>query len=451
MLRQVLTLWNRPSFRPLKSGRKPALVVVFNNADTALLDETRALSDAFPDLAKSFSRFEVFSAGLTGDADLYARNETESKGAFGNKAGPNFLFQKTMHAVAGYGDYTLQIELDCLPVRPGWIDEANAVVARNAGAWVIGSTYPGDVTLDRRVQFHFNGNAIYKAGDPAFRTFLDEVWIARILHHIRLNPNLAYDCWWAFEMSRANAMIKNDAWRLWQTYDPFFHNDPFLVNLTVGIDHVAQFFEIHDEIKARRAAPIFFHGKAIQTLIEKLQEAPPNQRLRQFVKEWTDGLPPASDGTAPARSAPLANAAPPPAMHLLKGFNNIEGPVERYGPTRFAWSKARQVEVLAENLNGPLSLRFRIEPKFGDGEKPLPDLKVSQGGKGVPHKLRLSDDKDFGFLDIPRKHITEDQPLVIEMTAPIHKEPGPNARDLGILFFEDKMRFYPARAMAQTR
>jgi hypothetical protein len=125
--------------------------------------------------------------------------------------------------------------------------------------------------------------------------------------------------------------------------------------------------------------------------------------------------------------------------------------VERYGPTRFAWSKAGKVEVLAENLTGPLSLRFRIEPKFGGGDRPLPDLKVFQAGKVLPHTLRLSEDKAFGFLDIPGNQIVDGQPLVIETGIPIHKEPGPNARDLGILFFEDKMRFYPARAMASAR
>ena len=98
-LEQTFAFWSDPRFLPLVSGGcpEPSLLIVYNMADEDLIARTHALYAKFPVLQTCFDKIEVFSADLEGDRDLYVRDSSRPEGVFGNKAGPNFLFQQTMH------------------------------------------------------------------------------------------------------------------------------------------------------------------------------------------------------------------------------------------------------------------------------------------------------------------------------------------------------------------
>lgn len=424
-IERIFRLWSRAGFAPARSAPPPVLMIVVNMADDALLDDIRALYHAHPRLARHFRDMVAVSAGLTGDADLYVRKQPKPMGRYGNKAGPNFMFQKAMHFAAPYGGYALQIELDCLPIGSAWIDRTLEVIARNQGAWVIGSAYAGKVKLDPKVQFHLNGNAIYKAGDPRFITFLDEIWIRRILDHIEEDPNLAYDCWWAFEMSRASSAERNVSWKLWQRYDRMFRNDPFLVNLRVGYEDIGDFLSAYDHFAGLRAAPpVFFHGQAIGQLIEQLCLAPERDLLEVIA------------------SPPVAVTSSDTTRVILgKGFHPLAH--LRHGPDgcRSVWTSAEQTEFIPAILPGDLCLPFRMEPRFRSSNTGLPDFTLVQEERPVSHKVRVSPDGGTGYLEVPRQEIELGVKLGLRCQNPLKQERSGAKRRLGVLFYEQGVIF----------
>ncbi len=248
----------------------PHLMVAVNRATDAELAQIESLYRDFPTLAASFSGFSAQSCDLEGERDIYAREGDPRWGekgpAFGRKAGPNFLFQRTIEMAAAYGGFTLQVELDCLPVGPGWLAAVDQVIDDHPRAWVIGSHYAGGDSLGADVKSHMNGNALYHAGDPRFRTFLSDVWMPRIQHQIATRPDLAYDCWWAVERHEADARANNKSWQLFQLYDSFFHADPFVVNLLVPEAGTQGYRRVFERFEALGVPPVFLHGPAMNAV-----------------------------------------------------------------------------------------------------------------------------------------------------------------------------------------
>ena len=195
-------------------------------------------------------------------------------GKYGNKAGPNFLFQKTLNTASEYGGFSLQIELDCFPSSGGWLDRSNKLVDGSNGTWVIGSKYAGSFGLHVSVLNHLNGNALYNVGNPDFIKFLNEIWIPRTIHLTDIVPYLAYDCWWAYELNSADSFHGNYSWQLVQTYDSFFKNEPFIVNLLPAESTAFRFFEMYKLFNSLNKTPIFFHSSTIRPLVEKILKTP---------------------------------------------------------------------------------------------------------------------------------------------------------------------------------
>jgi len=275
-LAAVLDLWADPRFWPLAAPRDtlPQLLIVVNAASDERLAQVRGMVHARPVLSACFAGVTAVSAGLDGDRDLYLRDETPGSGSFGRRAGPNFLFQSTMQHASAFGGMTLQIELDCLPVQAGWIEATEAVLSAHPGAWVIGSLFSGSGTLSSRHSLHLNGNALYRTGDPAFCDFLDTIWMPRLMALATQDANIAYDCWWSTERSMVDVLNPNEAWRLVRTYDSFFHNDPFVVNLLEGTSALSDFAIEFDRFDCLGRPPVFFHGSALKPLIRELLQNP---------------------------------------------------------------------------------------------------------------------------------------------------------------------------------
>ncbi|NAZ38168.1 hypothetical protein [Rubellimicrobium sp. CFH 75288] len=316
-LGQVLDLWSQERFRPRIGGMSPpVLLLMFNRASPEQLAEARALVGARPVLMESFAGVEVLEAGLEGERDLYARGAKDAQGAFGNKAGPNFLFQAGMEAAAAFGGFALQIEVDCLPTGPGWLDAAAQVARGSARAWVVGSIFAGP-RIDRSIQTHLNGNALYRAGDPNFQTFLREVWMADLVARAQRMPYLAYDCWWAMIGHEADSWLANEAWHLWQRYESFFRSDPFVVNLLGGRDSLMRYIETYDRFADLDRAPVFFHGPVMKEVLPVLLQNPRDSLFDTLERLATDAEeeppePPVAEGRLVLVSGfhPIGRAAP---------------------------------------------------------------------------------------------------------------------------------------------
>ncbi len=271
-LPEVLALWADARFYPVLTPDtpRPHLMIVVNQANPDQLAQIQTLFQAFSQLSAAFSGVSAHSADLAGARDIYAPDGPagpDEAARFGRKAGPNFLFQRLIGLAAPHcaphGGFVLQLELDCLPVGPGWVEATGAVINDHPRAWVIGSLYAGQGLLGPDAGSHLNGNALYRAGDSDFQAFFKDIWMPRLLHQIGARPDLAYDWWWAVERFEADARANNLSWRLFQTYDHFFHNDPCIVNLAVPQTQVQAYRRIFDRVSKLGPAPVFLHGPAM--------------------------------------------------------------------------------------------------------------------------------------------------------------------------------------------
>ena len=188
-----LWLWAQPAFFPFLGGppnRPPALVFVFNNAAAA---EARGQIERFlegePALLACFGEVRFVDLELTGDADLYSRDNAATPGAQGLRAGPNNLFFGAMEAVADLPGHAFLMETDCVPLRPHWLGQASNLVSADDTPWVVGAMYSGDDPIARRDMRHANGNALYASGDPGFQRFLRTVWKPRLADLSPKGPN----------------------------------------------------------------------------------------------------------------------------------------------------------------------------------------------------------------------------------------------------------------------
>lgn len=265
-------IWEDDRFLPrtYHAENRPRLLIVMNNGSDAEKQKAEELFRAHPRIVSCFSGVTVENAELHGDADVYVRDSTQPRGRFGNKAGPNHLFQKTMQFAARYGGWTMQLELDCLPVEADWLDATQRVIDGGTRSWVIGTLFSGRSGIDRAFQTHLNGNALYKTGDPEFQTFLASIWLPSITKLSLHWPNLAYDCWWSLQCYLADASKGNSFWDLFQTYGSFFRYDPFIVNLLVEPSGAGEYITQFQRFASIGRSPVFFHGPAIKPLLRTL-------------------------------------------------------------------------------------------------------------------------------------------------------------------------------------
>ena len=272
----MLKIWADARFFPRLShdAPRPHLLIVINDAGPETLAAAQAALDPYPGLKSCFSGVSARSAGLVKDRDLYTKRRNASEGAYGTRAGPNFLFQATMRMAAEFGGFTLQMELDCLPVQAGWLEQTQQVIDGHQRAWVIGSHYAGVGELDRTIQEHLNGNALYHTGNRSFQSFVSRVWMPRLLRHAQVRRDLAYDCWWALERSQATAIPPNDSWELFQTFSAFIQADPFIVNLVSPAHAARDYIAVFEKFRQLGRTPVFFHGSAMNKVCDALLADP---------------------------------------------------------------------------------------------------------------------------------------------------------------------------------
>lgn len=264
-LQAMFSVWNSPNFFPRLTGNspRPQLLIVINNGSNEDVARVQAIADLTPLVRDCFAGITVRNADLKGDMDVYSHEVDPIGAVYGTRAGPNFLFYRTMRAAEKFGGFTLQVELDCLPVQAGWLDQVQEIIADHKMAWLIGSQYAGSGDLGEDIQEHINGNALYRTGSREFQAFLSDIWMPRLLKHAQTRRDLAYDCWWAFERSQASAMAGNEAWNLLQSYSSFFHVDPFVINLMSPEENARQYLDVYRTFDALGRPPVFLHGRAL--------------------------------------------------------------------------------------------------------------------------------------------------------------------------------------------
>lgn len=272
-IRQTLEHWCHPALAPSATGRKVKLVLVFNTINDVVRAEVLNAWRDNPRLALFFSELVIRSADLSGDRDLYVKERSrELKGTYGNIAGPNFLFQRAMEHASECGGFVFQMELDCVPLATGWVDALDRVVARSAGAWVVGGMYNGDFRVNNSIRLHMNGNALYNVGDAAFMKFVNETWMPRLLELSKDYPNLAYDCWWALEIEHSDTkdLSRSSSWNLLRSYASFFRPDPFILNY-LNSDPLRTLFTRHYQFFSDLGKPpLFLHHASAVSLVKRV-------------------------------------------------------------------------------------------------------------------------------------------------------------------------------------
>ena len=272
-IKQTFDHWCHPALAPSATGRKVKLVVVFNTLnDIAQAELLKAWQDR-PRLSLFFSELIIRSADQSGDHDLYVKNRSrELKGHFGNIAGPNFLFQRSMDHASECGGFIFQMELDCVPLSGGWIDDLDRVVARSAGAWVVGGMYNGKFRVNNSTRMHLNGNALYNVGDAGFMRFLNETWMPRLLEVSKHYPNLAYNYWWALELEHSDTkdVTEYSSWNIVRSYASFIRPDPFILNY-LNNDPLRSLFTQHYRFYSDLGKPpLFLHHADAVSLVKRV-------------------------------------------------------------------------------------------------------------------------------------------------------------------------------------
>ncbi|HWK13292.1 MAG TPA: hypothetical protein VNS02_02775 [Rhizobiaceae bacterium] len=235
-----LHLWSDPSYAPVteQPDEKPVLALVFNNSGAK--EHIAPIESAFAQLPvrQAFARLEIAYLDLEGARDAYVRSHEVTDSEHGYKAGPNNLFFGAMALARRFGHYAFLMEADCVPVRAGWLNYLQAMVAGPDMFWVAGSAYRGNDRLGKEIARHINGNAIYSCGDPAFQSFLESIWRPTLQKVIRArNPRAAYD----FVLDYLQEGIRSDLgdnapWDFWRRHAHLFRYTDYVVNVSGNAD-----------------------------------------------------------------------------------------------------------------------------------------------------------------------------------------------------------------------
>jgi len=309
-----LHLWSDPSYAPFtaEADEKPVLALVFNN--TGAGDHADRIADAFARLPvrHAFARLEIAFLDLAGERDAYVRSHEVTRSEHGYKAGPNNLFFGAMALARRFGHYAFLMEADCVPVRAGWLEHLQAMAAAPDRFWVAGSAYRGKDRLAKEIGRHINGNAIYACGDPAFRSFLHNVWQPALRKIVRgRNPRAAYDFVLDYlQQGMRSDLEKNAAWDFWRGHAHLFRYTDYIVNVAGNAD-------LHDPqpdmvLRALRSPTTFIvHSAALARAARQAHE-----RGEPFPAPAA--LRPLPAGAPPYRRPLVLRLVPAPLRRLLR-------------------------------------------------------------------------------------------------------------------------------------
>jgi hypothetical protein len=296
-----LWLWAQPAFSPFLGAapkRRPDLVFVCNNAAAAACEKrVRAFLTNEPVLRDCFDQVRFVTLDLSGDADIYRRENHGPRTSQGFRAGPNNLFFAAMDAVRGHWGHALYIETDCVPIRPDWLGQINRHLQGAEPAWVTGSIYRGFDALGPREKRHINGNAIYATSDPAFQQFIDTVWRPRLAELVVEHPEMPFDCVIEALYEKADGRQGDDDadWRLMRAISHKFRYSALIPNLTGDTASLHMLADQLQELIGASPESCIVHARRLAALIAPLRDSgskPSIIELLALLREAADGLPP---------------------------------------------------------------------------------------------------------------------------------------------------------------
>ena len=204
------------------------LVYVLPGERCEKFEETLEKSFREHRLMRFFSAVRFVYAGLEPEKNFYIReSEIRPVNEFGLKSGPNYQFFCTFEEVGVNYRAILLMEVDCVAIRSGWLDQAVDELARESEAWVIGSRYHGP-RLPHPLTDHLNGNAIYRSGSRCFQDFFSKIWRPATENITRFQqPNMAFDC------ALVQYFSNNDS----EVYDNHFVTSHFCANMAPALNY----------------------------------------------------------------------------------------------------------------------------------------------------------------------------------------------------------------------
>lgn len=307
-----LWLWSQPGFHPHcgpPPRDRPALVFIFNNDEAAAMEPALAAAfESSPALQRCFSELRFENLRLSGAADVYERDDTKPVGPQGRRAGPNNLFFGGLAKVSERAGHVLWMETDCTPIRAGWLDRAGELVSTGETAWVIGSLYRGGSPLGANEKRHINGNALYAAGDPEFRAFLEDVWRPSLDRMVARRPELAFDCVIESLFSAADSMRPGHAgWRTMQAVAHRFRYSDFVHNIVDNAPSLAAKAAQLARILREHPDAYLVHSRRIARAVAALRAAGVEPEPYRLIEIMT------SDGdSAAAQAQQVITAEPAP-------------------------------------------------------------------------------------------------------------------------------------------
>lgn len=260
-------LWNDPQCFPRDSrgSARTDLAFVFNCPPEPELE--RRLREAFaasPAARRCFRELRVAFLGLEGEDDRYIRRASGPMPRYGYKAGPNLLFFGALAQLKrwGYPGFAALMEVDCRPLRRGWLDSLDRLARRHPDAWVIGSIYRGHGLLGDNIKRHLNGNALYAVGSTAFHDFLDKGYLAWLQAQVtRREADLAFDTAWERFLDSADPERANSAeWRVVQHVLPRFVTCDEIANIAGEPEIRGQIAFSRETLRRAFPAACIVHG-----------------------------------------------------------------------------------------------------------------------------------------------------------------------------------------------
>lgn len=324
-----LWLWSQPAFAPFigpKPRQVPDLVFICNNAAAAAIEPAvRDLIGATPQLRDCFGEIRFVNLDLSGDKDLYRRENNGPPATYGWRAGPNHLFFGALEVLKQYRGHTLFMETDCVPIHAGWLGKLNDLLAGDEMPWVVGSIYRGSDPLGPREKRHINGNALYATGDAGFQAFVDNIWRPRLDLMVKDHPELAFDCVLEALYDQANAMAgdNDDLWKMLRGSSHKFRYTESIVNLTSARRGPHKLVEqITDAVSSSPNACIV-HSRMLANYVTVLRHAPGPRNMKSMLDLMRAEPPDAMDATLPGAPEslvpPLGRQAPWTLGRIVRG------------------------------------------------------------------------------------------------------------------------------------
>lgn len=164
--------------------------------------ERSAIEDAFNrhKLSRVFKNLDVFYCEIPELDNIYVRPGQPVPSVIprlGVKSGPNSQFFRSAEYCARTDNTFFLNEVDCFPIRSGWLGRLQKLVSNSETFYVLGAPYRGFGKIGPDILTHVNGNALYGVGVPGAQDFFFKLWADGLADYIKKDMHAAYDVYFS--------------------------------------------------------------------------------------------------------------------------------------------------------------------------------------------------------------------------------------------------------------